>query len=255
MMKPPRLRLIVLILGLVFASTYFIANVLKRPGKPTTQQLPSIKLSSLNPAPFSSENFDEKNNLTKALGQNLFEQIQTDNLIDKERKNLPADINSISEKLANSVISESLSDFKLVSIIYDSEIKISNDISKEAKSQYLKTLGEINQKDFADFNKNYLQIIVDVYQKIDSSSANRLANIYKNLAADYLITSVPADWVDAHKILIIYAKNAEIVYRAMANYPVDPIKGYLALETVDSLVSGAGEIQNMFKEKLKEIGS
>ena len=255
-MKPPKLGLIILTLSLVFAGTYLVANIFKRPGKPTTtQQLPSIKLSSLKPEPLSSENFDGKNNLTKALGQNLFEQIQTDNLIDKEKKNLPADINSLSEKLTNNIISEGLSDFKLVTTIYDSEIKISQDISKEAKTQYLKTLGEINQKDFSGFNKNYLEIIVDVYQKIDSSSANRLANIYKNLAADYLNLAVPTDWVDVHKTLIIYAKNAEIVYRAMANYPVDPIKGYLALETVDSLVSGAGEIQNILQEKLKEIGS
>jgi hypothetical protein len=148
-----------------------------------------------------------------------------------------------------------LADFKLVSVVYDSDIKISQDVSKEAKTRYLKALEEIKQKNFGDFNKNNLQIIVDVYQKIDSSSANRLANIYKNLAAEYLKTSVPADWVDIHKMLIIYVKNAEIIYRAMANYPVDPIKGYLALETIDSLVSGAGEIQNVLTEKLKEISS
>ena len=253
-MKSLKSGLVVLAVILFLIGAYFITN----PGKQflvSDENSPKIKLSSSASEANNLYNFDEKNNLTKALGQNLFEQIQADNLIDKENKNLSADIDSVSEKLANSIISESLADFKLVSVIYDSDIKISSDISKEAKSQYLKTIGEINQKNFGNFNKNHLRVIVDVYQNIDSSSASRLANIYKGLTADFLKVAAPADWVGIHKTLIIYVKNSEIAYRAMANYPVDPIKGYLALEAIDSLINGTGEIQNILQEKLKEIGS
>ncbi len=253
-MKTLKSGLIILVVIAFLAGAYFITTP-KKPSSISSENSPKIKLSSLNQALDTKYTFDENNNLTKALGQNLFEEIKNTDIVNLEKKSLSSDINSVSENLANKVINDSLSDFKLVSTINDSDLKISSDISKEAKTQYLKTIGETNQRNFGDFNKNYLEIIVDVYQKIDSSSANRLANIYKNLAADYLKTSVPADWVDAHKTLIIYAKNAEIVYRTMANYPIDPIKGYLALETIDSLVSNAEQIQNMFKEKLKEIGS
>ena len=252
-MRTLRSGLIILVVIAFLAAAYFITN----PGKQSlssAENSPNIKLSSLNQTLNDRYNFDENNNLTKALSQNLFEQIQTDNLTSKEGGSLPA-IDLTSEQLTNKVISESLSDFKLVSVIYDSDIKISSGISKEDKSQYLKTIGEINQKNFGNFNKNYIEVIVDTYQKIDSSSAKRLADIFKNIAADFSKVSVPADWVDIHKTLIIYAKNAEIIYQAMANYSVDPIKGYLALETIDSLISGAGEIQNVLNEKLKEIGS
>ena len=235
-MKSLKPGLIVLIVIAILAGAYFIANP-KRQSAISDEKSSNIKLSSLEPAYSVPEKYNEKNNLTKALGQNLFKQIQTDNLLGKENKDLPTDIDSLSEKLANNIISESLADFKLVSIIYDSDINISSDTSKEAKFQYLKTITEVNQKNFGSFNKNYLQVIVDVYQKIDPYPASRLANIYKNLTADFLKVSVPADWVDIHKMLIIYVKNSEIAYRAMANYPVDPIKGYLAIETIDSLVN------------------
>jgi len=253
-MKTLRSGLIILVVIAFLAGAYFITNSGKRSFS-SAENSPNIKLSSLNQALDNRYNFDENNNLTKSLGQNLFKEIQNNNLVNQEKKTLSSDVSAASENLATKVINDSLSDFKLVSTIYDSDIKISADISKEAKSQYLKTIGEINQKNFGNFNKNYIEVIVDTYQKIDSSSAKRLADIFKNIAADFSKVSVPADWVDVHKTLIIYAKNAEIIYRAMANYPVDPIKGYLALETVDSLVSGAEGIRNMLIEKLKEIGS
>jgi hypothetical protein len=253
-MKSPRLGFIILVLGLVFAGTYLIANIFKRPGRPTTQQPPSIKLSSLKLAPFSSENFDEKNNLTKALGQNLFEQIQIDNLINNERRSLPADINSISEKLANSVISESLADFKLVSVVYDSDIKISPDNSKTAVINYLTAIGGIAKNRMAGFGKNYLDILSDIVQKNDFSSANRFAEIQRNIANDYFNLTIPSTWVDFHKKLIIHFKNSEIVFRAISDYLNDPIKAYLAIQMIDQLEVKVKENQNALRQKMNEIG-
>ena len=82
-----------------------------------------------------------------------------------------------------------------------------------------------------------------------------LGEYLQNLAADFLKVAAPADWVGIHKALIIHAKNAEIIYKAMANYPVDPIKGDLALETIDALIDDIGKIKNTLTEKLKEISS
>lgn len=250
MMNPPRLGLIILILGLVALGTYLVTNVSKTQTTKSLVSPPPIKLSSPAPEVSSPGNFDEKNNLTKNLGDALYKQIQTE----IQTKNPLTDANSLSEELANEVINNSLSDFQLISTINNSELKISQDVSQEAKNQYLKTIEEINVKDFGDFKENYLQVIINTYQKLDYSSADRLANIYKNLAGDYLNTSVPADWIGFHKQLVLYAKNAAIIYRAMANYPTDPIKGYLALESIETLTNSAEDIQNIFSEKIKEIG-
>lgn len=249
-MKPPKLGLIILILGLTALGTYLLSLIPKNQINQSSISYPSVKLSSPTPSALSLEsfgNFDEKKNLTKNFGDALYKQIQ-------QTKNLSNDdIDSLSEDLVNKTIGKSLAEFQLVSVINDSEIKISPDVSQEAKNQYLKTLGEINVKNFGDFKKNYIQVIVDTYQKLDYSSANRLANIYKNLANDYLNLTVPADWVGIHKQLILHVKNAEIIYRAMANYPTDPFKGLLAFESVDSVVNSAQEIQAILEEKIKEV--
>lgn len=246
-MKPPKLGLIILILGLTALGAYFLTLIPKDQAKQNSVSSPSVKLSSSAPTtPFLSlGNFDEKKNLTKNLGEALYQEIQTEKLF--------ADADVFSEKLTDKVINNSLAEFQLVFFIDDSEIKISSDNSREAKNQYLKTLGEINVKNFGDFKKNYLEVIVDTYQKLDYSSANQLASIYKNLTNDYSNLAVPKDWVDIHKQLILHVKNAEIIYRTMANYPTDPIKGYLALESIDGLVSNTQEIQTILEEKIKEV--
>ena len=252
-MKTLKSGLIVLAVIAFLTGAYFITAPKKQAD--SDKNSAGIKLSSSGPETNNFYNFDEETNTIKSIGKNLFEEIQNKNLVNQDSRTLAADINSVSESLANKVINDSLADLKLVTAIYDSDIKISADISKEAKNRYLKAIGETNKIIFGDFNENYLEVIVNTYQKIDPTSANRLAGIYKNLANGYLKLTVPADWVDIHKLMIVYAKNAEIIYRAMANYPTDPFKGYLALESVDGLVSGAEKIQAILGEKIKEISS
>ncbi len=252
-MKTLKSGLIILVIIAFLTGAYFITTPKKQ--SVLSKNTQGINLSSSESKTNNFYNFDEKTNTIKALGQNLFEEIQTGNLINQEKRTLSADINTASKDLVNKVINDSLSDFKLVSTINDSDLKISSDISKEAKNQYLKAIGEINKRSFGDFNENYLQVIVDTYQKINPSSANRLAGIYKNLADEYLNLTVPADWADVHKQMIIYAKNSAVIYQTMTYYPTDPLKGQLALEAMDGLVSSGEKIQTILGEKIKEIGS
>lgn len=184
---------------------------------------------------------NEKNNLTGALAQSVFEQF-------KMEKGL-SDNDEINE-----VLKKQLTGLQLISQINDSELKISSDNSKEAKIRHLKTIGEINQKDVGDFKKTYLEVVIDVFQKLDSSSARRLADIYGKLANDYLAIEVPSDWLDLHKTTIVHFKNSQTVYSAMADYHNDPIKGYLALEIIENIaVDNAKEVIGLLNEKIREI--
>ncbi|MFA5083989.1 MAG: hypothetical protein WC475_01205 [Candidatus Paceibacterota bacterium] len=252
-MKTLKSGLIVAVVIAFLAGAYFITAPKKN--SVSDGNTSNINLSSFLSGTDNLYNFDEKNNITKALGQNLFEEIQNNNLINQDERTLASNINSLSEDLAGKVINDSMSDLELVSVIYDSDLRITKDTSKEAKNAYLKAVEDISKKNFGNFSENYLQVVVDTFQKLDPASANRLAGIYRNLADDYLELTVPADWVDIHKKIIIYAKNSEIIYQAMAGYPTDPIKGGLALEAIDSLVNNANEIQNIFGEKIKETRS
>lgn len=264
MMKSPKLGLIILILSLVFAGTYFIANIFNRSEKQSisAQQLPLIKLSSLKPESLSPENLDEKNNLTKALGQNLFEQIQTSDLINKEANKLPsnADINSISEQLTNSVISESLADFKLVSVIYDSDLKISPDNSKEAKLKYFEDLNKIvlarfnNPSHKTTPSQTIENINTDCFGN-GSSLDKELADFYPKVVDDYLNVVTPSDLLSLHKKIVAHFKNAHLIYQALANCSQDLIKGYIAAQVLPDFAEETIAIQNLLEVKYKEINS
>ncbi len=191
-------------------------------------------------------------NLTEKFTASVFERIEPSEISDKnDAIKLFSELKS--ENLLNDIFKNTQSDFNLISDIEEGGIKISQDNSREAKIQYLKAIEEITEKDFGDFRKNYTEVILDSFQKLDSFSASRLAGIYKNLAGDYLRLSVPPDFADIHKRTIIYFKNAEIVYKAMSEYQDDPVKGYLALEMIDKLVAEIEQIQIVLEEKVKKI--
>lgn len=139
--------------------------------------------------------------------------------------------------------------------ISDAELKISADNSKEAKKRYLETISEINKKNSGELSKIYLEIIVDVYQKLNVSSAKQAASAYNKLTADYLNVFAPSDWLDVHKALIIHYKNAATVYSAMSEYLNDPIKGYLALETIEAVANNGGQTQDFLNQKIKELNN
>ena len=240
-MKSSRLRLIILILSLVFTGAYLATNVFKHPEKSATQQLPLIKLYSLKLKPLSSENFDEKNNLTKTLGQNLFKEIKKQTETNPDFFSSLPNINAISQK----TIDDSLKNnqFNLSQPVNESDLKISQDNSKEAKIQYITAIAEIGRNRMAGFNKNYQDVLSDVVEKNDLSSASRFADINKNMANDSLNLIVPSDLLNIHKTLITHFKNSEIVFRIISDYPNDPIKAYLAVQAIDQLEASLQGIQ------------
>ncbi len=196
---------------------------------------------------------NSSNNLTQNIGQDVFEQIKGIDFSKQNSASLPANFDLMTAGLTKEALQKQLADFNLISDISDSELKIYQDNSKEEKTKYLDTIGKINKKDLGDFNKNYLLIIVDVFQKLDVSSANQIADIYKNLAADYINTLVPSDWLETHKKIIIHFKNSETIYRAMASYLTDPIKGYLALEVIQDSVNNGEQVNLLLQKEVNEL--
>jgi len=277
-MKPIKIVAIVLIISASLIGSYFIirnpakssssvsidqssANALNEKISQGLQQIkdqltnqPSIEkpiqwTENNNPSDTLSDN-----NLTQNIGQDVFQQMQSVDFSKQSPANLPANFDLMTGGLTNDALQKQLSNFNLISDIDDSEIKISQDNSKEAKIKYLETIGEINKKDLGNFNKNYLAIIIDVFQKLDVSSASQLANIYKNLADDYLNLAVPSDWLDTHKKLIVHFKNSETIYQALAGYLDDPVKGYLALEVIQDSINNGQQVETFLEKEATEVG-
>jgi hypothetical protein len=203
-----------------------------------------------------SNNFALNNltfNLTESAGKTLLEQISIGNSLNQNEADLPLGANKLSENALNDALVKGLSDLNLPITIDNSDLKISQDNSIEAKTTYLKAILGITRKNFSGFNKIYLEIMYENYGEGNPESAGRLAVIYKKMADDYLRLTVPSEWIDLHKDIIVYFKKAEKVYQAMADYPRDFIKGYLALELVDGLVNRAEQIQEVIGAKAIEV--
>ncbi len=213
--------------------------------KPLVEDIIQKKeVSGLLNYPYSQ---DSQGNLSENLTQGIFEQIkqtQSADILNNKKGGAP----SVDDIFKNAQIN-----FNLVSDIDDAELKISQNNSREEKIKYLEAVKGINKRNFGDFNKSYLEVLIDVFQKLEFSSATRLATIYKNLASDYLNLTVPSSWIGFHKKAIIFYKNSEIVYQALANYPKDPIKAYLALEMVEGLVSDAEQTQEAFSKETQQL--
>lgn len=202
----------------------------------------------------TSSNTLSNGNITQDVGQSVFEQIQSIDFSKQDSANSPANLDLMTGGLTNDALKKQLSNFNLISDIDSSKLKISYDNSKESKIKYLNAIGEINKKDLGNFSKNYLSIIVDVFKNLDVSSASQLANIYKNLADDYLSLAVPSDWLDTHKKLIVHFENSETIYAALASYLDDPIKGYLALEVIQDSVTSGQQIETFIEKQATEVG-
>jgi hypothetical protein len=193
-----------------------------------------------------------QNNLTLTIGEVLKEQVQfSPNFLNTEKADLSTEAFLMSERLTKDAFSNN--HLGLVFSVSDPDLKISSDNSNDAKVKYLKAIEEIGKKAFAGFDKYYTQVIYETYGENNPASAVQLADIYKNLADDMLNLTAPGDWLSLHKRIILSYKNAEVVYRAMADYSKDPIKGYLALEMVQSLADGMEEIQKTILAKAKEV--
>lgn len=261
--KKVKIVVVILIIGAGLIGSYFIvknsapAINVKKEGELVEKMI--SEATAKNPIQWIGENdlSGNDNNFTQSLAEGIFEQIKSDNFNPDNKDTFDGNsINLTSGKTISmaELLQKKMGELNFVSIsdLKDAELKISRDNSKEAKSQYLKSIIEISQKHFSGFDKTYLEVIIDVYQKLDVSSAIQIAKIYKNITNDYLNLNVPSDWLDFHKTIIVHFKNSETIYQAMANYLTDSIKGYLAWETVESVVDNAVKIQEMISQKIKE---
>lgn len=195
----------------------------------------------------------QKNNLTESISQSLFSQLNSADTLNQIKNNPDKSIDLMSGKLAGDVLPKMQTDLDFVTTISDSYLKISNDSSDSAKKKYLQDIDNAIKNNFSGFTKNYFEIIIDTYQKLDSSSAVQAVSIYEKLSQDFINISVPKDWIDIHKTMIIQYKNLAIIYSAMANYQNDPIKGYIALDAIEGLVNISDQIQAQLEQKAKEI--
>lgn len=211
-------------------------------------------------AQLGGENIDQSNsNLTDALAQTFFSQmlITTGGDLDQVQK---ADLDNEEIK---KVLQASLADIPQTIFdpaISDADIKISEDNSDEAKNRYFEKIFQIVSVRFGENNytrtdkQTIADISADCFTGGDSLNPE-LAQLYKNLASDYLAVPVPSQWADLHKRMIGFFEKSNLIYDALSGCKNDIVKGYAAAQTVPDLMSEEKSIQDMMIQKSKELSS
>ena len=205
-----------------------------------------------NPAP------EDSLNLTKMVAGSLFGRMKN---LDQSSKNpfegQGIDINDPeNQKLIEEAVADITDPFNPK--IENKNLKISGDNSKEAKLNYLKSIQEIGQKYFGNpgFKRDSDQLIKDINQDClgNGNTVNsKIAIAYNDIATNYLNINVPSDWLDIHRTVIIYTKRGHLIFKALANCAMDPIKGWLAMKTLPQFASESQIIQEVLKKKAAEI--
>lgn len=251
MAKNLKFGFMIFIIGAAVTGAYFIVKN-SVPGIAQKENFQSEKLAEStlpgNPLEEPSETASNSGgvNLTELIGGATFNEVKAKSLGDSFSNE-----KLLSARTMDAVLQST--QLNLISYIGDSEINISEDNSKEAKINYLNAIGNINKR-YASQAKTYLEIMVDVFQKLESDSALKAGTVFYGMAKEYQNLTVPSDWKEFHKQAVVVFKNAGVAYEAMSAYKDDPIKGYFAMEAVESISAEGEGINKMLVQKAKEVG-
>jgi len=274
-MNPIKITTIILIISAGLVGSYFIVKKASPPISDREDVSPLNETDSLfqkpiqwveklkdfvnkqeeepqNPAP------EDSLNLTKMVAGSLFGRMKN---LDQSSKNpfegQGIDINDPeNQKLIEEAVADITDPFNPK--IENKNLKISGDNSKEAKLNYLKSIQEIGQKYFGNpgFKRDSDQLIKDINQDClgNGNTVNsKIAIAYNDIATNYLNINVPSDWLDIHRTVIIYTKRGHLIFKALANCAMDPIKGWLAMKALPQFASESQIIQEVLKKKAAEI--
>jgi len=281
-MNPVKIAAIVLIISAGLVGSYFII-------KNSTSPLPSSQtqgVSALTPpiqnplkwventvksladnflvergANIKTENEDTVN-LTELVAQAMFNKMRS---LDEEGKNpFEGQGFDLNDPKNQKLLQETVASIRDPSTIFnpkieDKNLKISSDNSKEAKLVYLNSMQKIGQEYFSDpsFQREAEQIMKDIQLDCLGSGNtinSKMASAYNDIATNYLNISVPSDWSNLHKELITHFKKGYLIFEAITNCVKDPIKGYVAAETLFQFGYENQIVREALKRKLVEVG-
>jgi hypothetical protein len=196
----------------------------------------------------SSLIFNKLKNLDEQ-GENPFESLNLNDLDNPE-------IQKLIEEAVKSVQNPLLLSADMIN---NSQLNISLDNSSAIKISYLEGIKGITEERFNDprYKRSSDDLIKDINNDCFVGEENSLNEdfsiLYQNLANDYASLSVPSDWLEIHKRMIIYFKKANLVYRDLADCFQDPIRGYVALWALPQLIEEGQEIQSLLNNLVKAL--
>lgn len=184
-------------------------------------------------------------NLTFSLGASLLDQLHGLDFSNPEVTNDPSRYAaSISEKSFEQVLGQ-VSALPATPSLAGYTLNVIDDASREAKITYMNDLAEVGAEYFPALEEANTAF-EDVYKKRDVTSSLRLAEQFKAALPAYAKIAVPREWEDSHRALLLYFAEGEILFRTLAQYPDDPMKGYVGISLFQEFMGSTASIYSTF---------
>lgn len=259
-MDPKKFVSTFLIASTVLFGAYFVVQKRSQIGQTVTKAFPSLEgvLSDKEGEMLGEGGEYEQGNAGKnftelfggALAQQLINQnaaasgqlVNTDKLLSDQAI----------EDFLDENISQKNNTNKLHPRVYSAKYTISEDVSKEAQLRYLEQLSKISQEKSKRMQNTSADILAEVTQSKNGDAAAKAAGVYGDIADAYGHMVVPRNWVEFHKKLLTHFYSAQSVYDAIAKFEQDPMKAYLAIQTLPELDRSSLAIQTLVAQGMKQ---
>ena len=283
-MKSIKIAAIILVLGAGLAGSYFIIEnsapaadvkqeITEKDGKPPIENPiqwveKNVKdvlskmgeLNQLGSSDKPTSDTQPENNFTQTFSQMIFEQIKSKNeqgLTEKDGQTaiFAPNEETISQEWLDKFLSANSPGKPFGPYhpkVDEKKFKISQDVSSDNQIRYIKELENITQKNLVSFNKTSMEVLNEIAEKSDSSSAKQLAEIYETMAEDYYKVDVPVNWIDFHKAVLSHFYSAQSMWTAVANFQDDPLKAYLAAQFISNLEDSATGLQVLLAQGIQK---
>ena len=228
-------------------------------GYDPTKPAPNDKLSekAIEPRPAKGA-LAADSNFTQLLLKNIVAGLMTKTLNPGSSEENPALLNPASQEILDQFISRALSDSSQIFLpqIKESELKISNDNSRQALKNYLTTYSQIILKELEkpEFEKTEMAEVFLAIQSKDFSGLDKRINAYKNTYQEMKNILVPSQALKIHKLELQILLISLNTFQAVKNIDQDPLKALLAIQNHPITISLAQEMVKKIDELIvKEI--
>ena len=276
-MNPLKLGAIVLILTAGLAGGYLIIKDSKTAGSGSYITLESsgeaAEKSQKSPIQWMEKAKDFISNPIESLGLNdkadgnNFDNVALFNLTEFVAKSVSNQMQTLDQKGVENIdpndpqnqeaIKKAMAELQNFSLfdesINDKDLKISQDNSKEAKSEYLMETAQIILKNSNNDYKNPQKALENFTDNFDVSGVRQIADAYSKIFDGFLNTKVPSDYLDLHRRYVILLKKAKETYQGLVDYSNDPVRAALSMQLTPKIVEAELNIKQEYLQEAFKI--
>lgn len=202
---------------------------------------------------------DDGDNMTRMVARATFEQMKA---LDQQGKSPFVEENTNTAEAKAAVersVSESASSLFVGVEVRSGEVRSVANNTKDAKQRYLKDLEAVlarypAKEEYRNVSGGLQGLVEQACggQQIDIAKA--IAENYDNIARGMVATQVPSQWIGFHKQMIVYYRQGNVIFDAVADCQTDPLRGFSAAQALSQFVSESAILQKSLQKMYTEVG-